>query len=420
MFLDLRGTSCTWDREKIPPSFFPAVEKRLYYPTSPLEALSLLLNSEGLIPSSDSGVLHIDHLTHASRKSSRNFGNSPDIGGSTVAEDSNTALLACRMANYPPNLDTSPCSPDWAPSLQRPPHLHPPDAPPQRSFMESGTTTLHTMHDVVVAESDAYEAQYKAKMFYSQRAGSTSSSMAQPSRHMPQWGQELLMLYREPPPWSQAQHPPTVKASRPRDLEDLVSVDRSNERTMKGMQGMRDMLSERHRFVTKETDGPCDSVKASTKLPASRNPFAVRFEKSSAPMHERANEKTSTPLHTDTVTKSTVVKPKSLQTLRPISSLPVPIPPDSPMPVPKSKGQDSGPAPCGLQRRHDSNRNRRPSDHRVDMSLARTIGRSGGDKAEPAVARKRTRTAVSISGSKKQENKRKGFDWSTWGMIAPG
>jgi hypothetical protein len=415
MILDLRGTSCTWDREKIPPAFFPAVEKRLYYPTSPLEALSLLLNSEGLIPSSDSGVLHIDHLTHASRKRSRKFGNLPDIESSTAAED--TALLAYRMANYPPNPGTS-CSPEWAPTLQRPPHLHPPDELLQRSSIESGARTLHTMHDVVAAESDTIEAQYKAKMFYSQRAGSTSSSMAQPPRYMPQWGQELLMLYREPPPWSQAQHPPIVNASRPRNLEDLVSVDRSNERTMKGMQGMRDMLSERHRLVTKETSGSCDSVKAPTKLSAPRNPFAVQFGKSSAPVYERANEETSTPRHADKVTKSTSVTSKSLQTLRPISSLPIPIPPDSPMPVPKNKGQDSGPAPCGLQRRHTSNRNCRPGDQRVNLSLARTIGRSDGDRAESAVARKRTRTAGSVSGSKKQENKR--FDWSTWGMIAPG
>ena len=412
MLLDLRGTSCTWDREKIPPAFFPAVEKRLYYPTSPLEALSLLLNSEGLIPSSDSGVLHIDHLTHASRKRSQKFGNSLDVESSTAAEDSNTALLAYRMANYPPNLDTSSCSPEWAPTLQKPPHLHPSDELLQRSSIESGARILHTMHDVVAAESDTYEAQYKAKMFYSQTAGSTSSSMAQPPKSMPQWGQELLMLYREPPPWSQAQHPPIVNASRPRDLEDLVSVDRSNERSMKGMRGMRDMLSERHRLVTKETGGSCDSVRASTKLSAPRNPFAVRFGKSSAPVYERANEET--PQHADTVTKSTS---KSLQTLRPISSLPIPIPPDSPMPVPKIEGQDSGPAPCGLQRRHTSNRNCRPGDQRVDISLARTIGRSGGDRAEPAVARKRTRTAGSVSGSKKQE---KGFDWSTWGMIAPG
>jgi hypothetical protein len=392
MLLDLRGTSCTWDREKIPSSFFPAVEKRLYYPASPLEALSLLLNSQGLIPSSDSGVLHIDRLTHASRERSRDFGNSL------------------------PNLDTSPCPPEGPPSIQSPPRLHPLDELPERSSMESGETTLHTLHDVVAAESDAYEARYKAKMFYSQSVVGASSSMAHSPRYMPQWGQELLMLYREPPPWSQAQLPPIVKAaSRPRSLENLVPVDRTNERTMKYVQEMRDMLSERHCLVKTETDGSGDSMKASTRLSASRNPFAIRFGESPTPVHERANEETSTPQNADTVTNSTAVTPRSLQSLRPISSIPVPIPPDSSVPVPENKAQDSGSAPSGLRRRHDSKRSCRTvslqlNGSRDQRSLGRTIGRSGGDRAEPAAARKRTRTAASVSGSKRQ-----GFDWTSWG-----
>lgn len=409
MLLDLRGTSCTWDREKVPPSFNPAVEKRLYYPTTPREALSLLLNSQGLIPSSDFGVLHIDRLTHANRKRTRKFENSLESGSSIVAADSNTALLVCQMANNAPNIDDSPCSLEQAPSLQRPPHLHLPDELLRRPSVESGVTTLHTMHEVVAAESDAYEAQYKANMFYSQRADSTSSSMAHPPRNMPQWGQELLMLYREPPPWSQAQHLPSVKAaSRPRNLEDLVSVDRTNERTMKGVQEMQDMLSERHRSA-KETDGSCDRKKASTKPSASRNPFAVRFGEASAPVHKRANEETSNPQHADTVTT---------KTLRPISSLPVPIPPDSFVPEPENKRLDSGSTTCGRGRRNDSNRihrsislqNNRHRDQRVDISLPRTIRRSDPDRIEPAAARKRTRTAA---GSKAETQA--GFDWSSWG-----
>ena len=413
--LDLRGTSCTWDREKIPPSFFPAVEKRLYHPTRPLEALSLLLNSQGVIPSSNSGVLHINHLTHASRERSRNSGNSLNIGSPIIAEDPNTALLACHIANSP-NLDSSPYPPERAPSLQKPPHLYPPDEL-QRSSTEPGVTTLHMLHDVVAAESEAFAALHKAKLFYSQRAVSSNSSMAHPPRHMPQWGQELLMLYREPPPWSHAQIPPVVKVpSRPRSHEDLVSVNRTNERTMKGVQETRDMLSERHHLMKKKTDDSSDSVKASTKLTASRNPFAVRFGESLAPVHDRANEGTSTPRHADTASKSTVVKPKSLQPLRPITSLPIPIPPDSSMPVSRNKGQDSGPAPCGPRRHRDSNRNSLQTngfrEQSADVMLVCTIGRSGTGRVGPAAARKRSRTAASVSGSK---GSTKGFDWSSWG-----
>jgi len=315
------------------------------------------------------------------------------------------------MANSP-NLDTSPCSPERTPSLQRPPHLSPPDG--LQISTEPDVTTLHMLHDVVAVESDAYAALHKAELFYSQRTVSSSSSMAHRPRHMPQWGQELLMLYREPPPWSQAQIHPIVKVPpRPPSHEDLVSVDRTNERTMKGVQEMRDMLSERHHSM-KRTDGSFDSVRDSTKLPASRNPFAVRSGESSAPVHDRANEGTSTPLHADTATRSTAVKPKSLQSLRPITSLPIPIPPDSSRPASGNRGQDSGPAPCGPRRYHDSNRNSLQinafREKRADLSLVCTIGRSGTDRVGPAAARKRSRTAASVSGSGT-----KGFDWSSWG-----
>ena len=401
MPVDLRSTSCTWDREKIPPSFFPAVEKRLYHPTRPLKALSLLLNSQDVIPSSDSGVLHVDHLTHSSRERSRDFGNSP-------------------------NLDTSPCSPEQAPSLQGSFLLHPPDEL-QRSYTELGVATLDVLHDVVGAESDAYAVRHKAKLFYSQRTTSTSSSIAHPPRHMPQWGQELLMLYRDPPPWDQAQIPLSVKVpSRPRSLEDLVSVDRTNERTMKGLQEMQDLLSKRHRSM-KQTDGSYYSVKASTKLPASRIPFAIRSGEPSAPVHDRANEEPSTPRYAGTAAKSTTVKPKSSQSLRPITDLPIPMPPDSSRPVSENKGQDSGSAPCGQRRCHASNRDSLQieglREQSTDLSLGCTIRRSGTDRVGPAVARKRTRIAVSVSGSKRQEHGTKASirgDKCTVSTIAPG
>ncbi len=305
------------------------------------------------------------------------------------------------MAN-PTNLDTSQYSPERVSGLQRLSHSHPLNEL-RRSSTEPGVTTLQTLHDVVAAEFDVYAARHKAELFYSQKAVTISSSMAHPPRRMPQWGQELLMLYRDPPPWSQAQIPPIVKVpSRPQGLKDLVSIDRTNERAMKGVQEMRDMLSKRHRSRT-ETDGSCDNVKASTKLPASRNPFAVRSGESSAPVHHRANEEASTPLRADTATKSTVVKPKSLRSLRPITSLPIPIPPDSSRPVSVNQGLESGPAPCDRWRCYDSNKNSLRingiREQKADMSLVCTIGRSGTVRAGPA-ARKRTRIADTVGGSK--------------------
>jgi hypothetical protein len=311
-----------------------------------------------------------------------------------------------------PNLDTSPCSPEQISCLQRSPRLHPPDGL-QGSSTEPSVSTLHMLHDVVAVESEDYAALHKTKLFYSQRAASGSSSMAHSARHMPQWGQELLMLYREPPPWSQAQIPPIVKApSRPRSHEGLVTVDRANERTMKSVQEMRDILSQRHRSM-KKPDGFFNSAKASTKLPVSRNPFAVRSEEPSAPVHDRADEETSTLPHAGTTAKSTAVKPKTFQSLRPITSLPIPIPPDSSKLVSGNKIPDSGPSPCRL--RHDSNRNSRQNnafrEQGTDTSLVRPIRRSDTDKVGPTAARKRSRAAASVGGS----GGAKGFDWSSWG-----
>lgn len=403
MLLDLRGTSCTWDREKIPSSFLPAVEKGLYYPARPLEALSLLSNFQGVLPSTNSGVLHIDQLTHTSRKHSRGCADLLDIGFSAVAEDLNTA-------HYSPDLSSS--SPERAPSFERQ-SICTAGELLQWSMeeLESGPTDLHTTHTDVATGSDA---QYKAKMFYSQRTVDDGSSMAHQHKHMPQWGQELLMLYREPPPWSRAGLSPFVKAApRARGLEEPMTVDRTNMRATKGVQEMQDILSERRR-PTKEADSSCDGVKASTKYFASRNPFAVPFERPSA----------STLPHTNV----TIAPPKSLRSLKPISTLPIPVPPDLSEPVTANNSRGSMAAPYDPRQNHALGGKRRPVSlpvrelcgQKVDGSLASKTERRV-ERAEPVAAKKRPRPAVSANGIKKQKHDKSGsrsreFDWSSWGV----
>jgi len=408
MLLDLRGTSCTWDREKIPSSFLPAVEKRLYYPARPLEALSLLSTSQGVLPSTNSGILHIDHLTHTSRKLSRGCVDLLDVGSSAVAEDLNTA-------NYSPDFSSL----ERAPSLERP-SLRTTEELLQWTIeeLESRPTDLHTTPAVVATGPDTYAAQYKAKMFYSQRTVDHDSSMAHQHNHMPQWGQELLMLYREPPPWSRAVLSPMVKAApRLRGLEEPMAVDRTNMRVTKGVQEMQDILSGRRRSA-KEADNSCEGVKASTNLFASRNPFAAPFERPSASTLPQTNVM--------------IAPPKSSRSLKPISTLPIPIPPDSFKPVTANNGRSSMAAPCGPRRNHDSSGNSRPvslpirelCDQKVDVSLASRTGRSV-ERAEPVAAKKRPRPAVSVNGSKKQKHDKPGsrsreFDWSSWGVSRQG
>ncbi|KAI9446469.1 hypothetical protein H4582DRAFT_1905933 [Lactarius indigo] len=287
--VDLRGTRCTWDRETVPSSFFPANEKQLYHPTTPLEALSLLTSSPGLLPSNNTALLHINHLTHPTPEHRRDRGQ----------------LLAHR------------------------------------------------------------------------------DSMPRDDTQMPQWGQELLMLYREPPPWSKVQDPPIVKGPpKTRSSKELAAVRRTDGQAMKSLQKMQDMLSDRHRIPKTESDSSCDGLKESAKPSAPRNPFAKSHcGGSSKNVSERADGKTRAfSLHTH---KSIMEVPaKSWRSLKPITSLPIPRPPDSAAaaatPATSNKGREFQRVRPRPQLSHES------SQKRVSVSLH--IDDSEGQKAAMMVA----------------------------------
>jgi hypothetical protein len=403
--LDLRGTRCTWNRQEIPPAFFPAVEKRLYYPTSPVEALSLLSSVQGLLPSRNFGVLHIDHLTHAARDNHPVLGSRSDSGRS---EGPITVLSAHHEARYATDPSVFPCPPERSLMSSSSSRLN--EVSPMEAADPEATAT-RIMDAVVAAESEAYAAQHKARMFYSHRTTSTDPSKTDAPGKMPQWGQELLMLYREPPPWSQAQIPPIAKtAPKSRSLEEVAAVKRTNEQAKRGVQNMKDILAERH-FSAKNTDTFCDHAKRQSRLFTPRNPFAMA----------RSDEKTSTPSHTDTVTKSIMNAPlKSLGSLKPISTLPVPIPPDSDT-ARSAPGNNGRRAP---RRSHESRLDGRPVSLRIQRDpCGQRVGIIAGSNARPVLAdpaaeKDRGRAAGSSSGSKKQKDGE--FDWSSWGCSKSG
>ncbi|KAI0256685.1 hypothetical protein BJV78DRAFT_1166160 [Lactifluus subvellereus] len=403
--VDLRGTSCTWEREKIPHLSF----------LLPVEALSLLSSARGLLPSSNFAFLHIDHLTHTARDSYRVLANPSNV----MLEESNTTSPAHHGASYASNPSALPCLSEWALSFPRPSPLRQVDEGLPMGAAADLEVAMRTMDAVVAAESEAHTAQYKARMFYSQRTTSTSPSKAHPPRKMPQWGQELLMLYREPPPWSQGQLPRIIRAApKSRSLEEVAAVKRTDEHAMKGVQKMQELLAERHRSTKKETNTSCDNSKGQTRLVAPRNPFAIAFDELSAHVHARTAERTSAQSCTDAVTKSIMAAPpKSLASLKPISSLPVPIPPD-PQPVRRDP-----------RRSHDSSLNCRPASlqardpcgQRADRMVGSTTNRRRPvlrTGADPAAENKRGRAAASSAGSKKQKHGEPGFgggfDWSSW------
>ncbi|KAH9180538.1 hypothetical protein EDB89DRAFT_1919633 [Lactarius sanguifluus] len=296
--VDLRGTRCTWDREK-------TNEKQLYHPTTPLEALSLLTSSPGLLPSSNTALLHIDHLTHPTPEHHR------DRGKSLVHRDS--------MAR------------------------------------------------------DRVGFKYEFNAFWLSNTGPLKT---QSHRQMPQWGQELLMLYREPPPWSKG--PPKTRSSN-----ELAAVRRTDEQAMKSLQKLQDMLSERHRIAGTEVDSSCDGLKDSHAGGSSENPS------------ERADEK-SRAFSPHTHKSIMEVPPKSLRSLKPITSLPVPRPPNSVKQASANKGRDVRRGLPRPQLSHESSQKRK-----AEMMVASTGTRCASGRADPAVGRKRHRTATPATGSKK-------------------
>ncbi|KAI0306586.1 hypothetical protein B0F90DRAFT_776714 [Multifurca ochricompacta] len=413
--VDLRGTGCTWDRKVIPPSFTPAMEKRLFHPTSPLKALLLLSSSVDLLPSSNSNFLHIDHLTHATREHGRGFENPPGGLSCVLPANPKTGMPAHHKASRASNPASLPL--EWPVSFSRPPGPCLADEASQSSssaVADTETPVLRTMNSALAAESNAPTAQYKASMYYLRRSTSTGSSRTYPPEHMLQWGQELLMLYREPPPWSQAQLSPVVLkvAPKSRGFEGLFTVKRTDEKITRGVKKMQDMLVERHRPVQTEIDNSRDNLKASARLFTKRNPFSSSLGGLSVHVH-KANEMTPAPsLHTSAAPKSVMVAPpKSLGSLKPISSLPVPIPP-GPVRSAANNGGHGGQNPrlaqYGPRSGHDTSRNRKSispiddsHDQKGDIMVA-AAGNSERAQADPA-AKKRSRAEASTVGRKRQK-----------------
>ena len=295
-------------------------------------------------------------------------------------------------------------------------------------------TAMRIIDTVVAAESEAYAAQYKARMFYSHRTTSTGPSKADPPGKMPQWGQELLMLYRDSPPWSWAQLRPIAKtAPKSRSLEEVAAVKRTNERAKKGVQKMKDILAERHFSAKQNADTFCDHSKRQTRPFTPRNPFAVPFGEPSGHVQARSDERTSTPSHTDTDTKSVMnAPPKSLGSLKPISTLPVPIPPDSDpaRPAPANNGRGAQFGRRAPRRSHESSLDGRPVSlriqrdscgQRVGIPVGSNTNKSRPVRADPAAENDRGRAGGSSTGSKKQKDgSGGGFDWSSWGAVRAG
>jgi len=132
---------------------------------------------------------------------------------------------------------------------------------------------------------------------------------------------KLLMLYRDPPPWSDVSGPSSISIESPkpisRDASSIASVDRKSIRAHRGRDGILSMIAKRIKIgnVNKPR-----SVSQTTEKTQSNNPFIKKSRSSSL----TAKLGQTAPLREDVVSAhvQTPIRP-----LKPISSLPVPSPP---------------------------------------------------------------------------------------------
>ncbi|KAI0273620.1 hypothetical protein BC834DRAFT_218501 [Gloeopeniophorella convolvens] len=406
--VDLRGTGCTWERGKMPSSFHSATEKRFFHPSHPLEALALLLSSPGLASSTNSYFLHINRLTYASP--------THRLGSVQILDKQNSVALPENTHAAMSTLGTHSLGPDFAPNN---PRLQTSGGPlglvPDRE-----TDILTAMNDVAASESDARTAHHRASMFYSHMPSRNGPLRTRQSKDMPKWGQELLMLYREPPPWSRVQGPPVGKLQKkPRVPEEaLVKASRGTERARKGIQELQHMLSRRQPPERTETNTSLDGAKAPSGLPTLKNPFSKPTECSITHHYTEVND--ADPPHTSTAARNVMAAPpRSSGVLKPITSLPVPIPPPAgklsektekpPKAWQESIGQRSSHELDVECRRTTLQSNERRSEERgVSTAAAKTSTRSIDQRRPTSTAStpaRKKQKSVSASG---------GFDWSGW------
>ncbi|TFY82095.1 hypothetical protein EWM64_g1916 [Hericium alpestre] len=216
-----------------------------------------------------------------------------------------------------------------------------PQAPQGYDLSNDSMSSLNAMDAVASEEVRAAVSRHSAEAFYASHVGRLASRQEQrpslgPIIRAPQRreglenaasraeqdtrthkGDEILKLYREPPPWSIMQMPPPSSRKGPSNStlarDEFVAVKRSDEQARRNVEGMKEMLLKRSRTASWEADG-FHTKPSPARGP--RNPFASQsFASSTAERNDSVRV---------AVEKLALPPPGELKNLRPISSIPPP------------------------------------------------------------------------------------------------
>ncbi|KAA1471183.1 hypothetical protein DENSPDRAFT_880271 [Dentipellis sp. KUC8613] len=338
--------------------------------------------------------------------------------------------------------------------------------------------TPNYMDMVAAEETQETSSRHRAEAFYAERREALTREVARPTlkrsrpsrtaetelprRHLqldedvgrPR-GEDILKLYRDPPPWSVMQMPPP--SMRPPDetkqkADQLIAVKRSDERTRKNVADAKAMLAKRSRTASWQADGfqAPPTTPSAAKPTGPKNPFlAQRFANAStAPRPDMPKTRDSASASVEAKGKSALPPPGELKSLRPISAIPAPLlpeeikkkirgpkkslPPTKGVKMPRPDKDLSTSRKLSLPDLHTSSSNRLQPSTMND-------GKVGLRPADPAALRKRNatmpgpvkkaKTSASISDTPSTTKKMKsdpdghvstrkggkgGFDWGTW------
>ncbi|KAI0054060.1 hypothetical protein FA95DRAFT_1529975 [Auriscalpium vulgare] len=189
---------------------------------------------------------------------------------------------------------------------------------------------LAQMNAVASEEVSAARSRLAAQAFYARPPHERQPIASTQDAPIPTARSPLhsLMLYRDPPPWSLMNLPPSHEAGITRAANGdgaPASVNRHDQNARKQVAAITNMMTERKRTSMREADGFQQSAPVRTST--SRNPFA-RLPNDQKPVLMKAiKEKlgvASIPIGASETGGEGLPPPKSLKPLKPIMSLDVP------------------------------------------------------------------------------------------------
>jgi hypothetical protein len=301
--------------------------------------LQLVSKADLLFPHSDPFVIHVNSLSYSRHfypKSSRKPRANPDIFTLISGKKGPTSLSGAESNSRltRPRLRESEL--DLQYELRHSGKEYHEVTPMLGSIQENGPSDLDdlNLHLNSIAEEERYREQ-ALRRFYGKAPTTVSNHQCpytKPSSNYSRLGRgnsirdELLMLYRDPPPWTNIPGPSSTNVESTKQAScnprRLASVDRESTKAHQGRDGIFSMIAERKRATNVKNPR---SISRTTETTRSKNPFLRQVRSSGL----ATNTELDMSLHRNVASENVQTPAQTpVKSLKPISSLPVPALPD--------------------------------------------------------------------------------------------